>query len=97
MPTDTEKAPKAVYVRTALGKTFSQNRGFGRSWTPMAEILADRDLETGATTNWDIVPEVQVTLNKRQHVRVNIGVRTPINNTAGRNTQLLFYRALGLV
>ena len=90
-PTDTEKAPKAVYVRTALGKTFSQNRGFGRSWTPMAEIIADRDLETGATTNWDVVPEVQVTLNKRQHVRVNIGVRTPINNTAGRNTQLLFY------
>ena len=34
---------------------------------------------------------MQITLNKRQHVRVNIGVRTPINNTAGRNTQLLFY------
>ena len=90
-PTDTQKAPKAVYVRTAFGKTFSQNRGFGRSWTPMAEIIADRDLETGATTNWDVVPEVQITLNRRQHVRVNIGVRAPINNTAGRSTQLLFY------
>ena len=91
LPTDTGKAPKAVYVRTALGKTFSQNGGFGRSWTPMAEIIADRDLGTGATTNWDVVPELQITLNRRQHVRVNIGVRTPINNTAGRSTQLLFY------
>ena len=91
LPTDTEKAPKAVYWRAALGKTFAQNHGFGRSWTPMAEFLADRDLEPGAKTNWDVVPEMQVTLNKRQHVRLNIGVRTPINNTAGRNTQLVFY------
>jgi len=90
-PTDTEMAPKAVFLRTAFGKTFSQNRGFGRSWTPMAEFIADREFETGATTNWDVVGEMQITLNKRQHVRVNIGVRTPINNTAGRNTQLLFY------
>jgi len=88
-PTDTEKAPRAVYVRTALGKTLS--RGFGRSWTPMAEIIGDRDLEDGAKTNWDVVPEIQVTLNKRQHIRVNLGVRTPINNTAGRDTQVLFY------
>jgi len=88
-PTDTEKAPRAVYVRTALGKTLS--RGFGRSWTPMAEIIGDRDLEDGAKTNWDVVPEIQVTLNKRQHIRVNLGVRTPINNTAGRATQVLFY------
>jgi len=90
-PTDREKAPRAVYVRTAVGKTFSGNRGFGRSWTPMAEIIGDRDIESGARTNWDVVPEVQVTLNKRQHVRVSLGVRTPINNTAGRDTQLLFY------
>ena len=90
-PTDTGKAPRAVYVRTALGKTFSQDRGFGRSWTPMAEFIADRDIEDGARTNWDVVPEVQITLNKRQHIRVNVGVRTPLNNTAGRDTQVLFY------
>jgi mono/diheme cytochrome c family protein len=90
-PTDTEKAPRAVFVRTAVGKTFSQDRGFGRAWTPMAEIIADRDIESGARMNWDVVPEVQVTLNKRQHIRVNFGVRTPINNTSGRDTQLLFY------
>ncbi|HVH27010.1 MAG TPA: cytochrome c [Vicinamibacterales bacterium] len=90
-PTDTDKAPKAVFARTAVGKTFSQNRGFGRSWTPMAEIIVDRDLDEGASTNWDLVPEMQITLNRRQHLRVNIGVRTPLNHTAGRSTQILFY------
>jgi mono/diheme cytochrome c family protein len=91
LPTDTEKVPRAFFWRAALGKTFAQNQGFGRIWTPMTEFLADRDLETGAKTNWDIVPQMQVSLSKRQHVRLNIGVQTPLNNTAGRNTQLVFY------
>jgi hypothetical protein len=90
-PTETEKAPRAVFGRIAIGKTFAQNRGFGRIWSPMVEMLADREMETGASTNWDIVPQVQVSLNRRQHVRVNIGVRRPLNNTDGRSTQLVFY------
>jgi hypothetical protein len=91
-PTDTGKAPRAVYARAALGKVFTQGPGgFGRSWTPMAEIVADRDIESGAKTNWDVVPQMQITLNKRQHIRLSLGVRRPINNTAGRDTQVLFY------
>jgi hypothetical protein len=90
-PTDSEKIPNAFYWRTAVGKTLLQDRGFGRSWTPMTEFLMDREFETGAKTNWDIVPQIQITLNKRQHVRINIGFRTPINNTAGRASELLFY------
>jgi mono/diheme cytochrome c family protein len=91
LPTQTDRASNAVFWRTAFGKTFAQNRGFGRSWTPMAEVLAGRDLETGAKTNWDIMPEVQVTLSKRQHVRANIGVQLPINNTMARTSQVVFY------
>jgi mono/diheme cytochrome c family protein len=90
-PTDTEKASRAVYWRTAIGKTLAQNEGFGRAWTPMTEVLADRDLETGARTNWDLVPQMQVTLNRRQHIRANAGFRFPLNNTAGRSKQLVFY------
>lgn len=56
----------------------------------MVEFLADRDLETGAVTNWDVLPEIQIALNKRQHVRFNVGVRTPVNNSTGRSTQLVF-------
>jgi hypothetical protein len=57
----------------------------------MVEFLSDRELENGAATDWDIVPEFQVTLSKRQHIRANFGVRTPLNNRNGRSTQLAFY------
>jgi hypothetical protein len=91
LPANTERVPQAAFWRTAFGKTFAQNQGFGRIWTPMIEFLADRDLETGAKTNWDIVPQMQVALSKRQHILANIGVRTPINNIAARTTQVMFY------
>jgi len=91
LPANTEKAPQAVFWRTALGKTFAQNHGFGRIWTPMVEVLADRDLETGAKTNWDILPQMQVSLSKRQHILANAGVRRPVNNIAGRTTEVMFY------
>ena len=91
MPAHTDKTPQAVFWRTAVGKTFSQNHGFGRIWTPITEFLADRDLETGAKTNWDILPQLQISLSKRQHILANVGVRTPLNNTAGRSTQVVFY------
>ena len=91
LPTSTKKAPQAVFWRTAIGKTFAQNRGFGRIWTPMLEFLADRDLETGTRTNWDVVPQLQFSLSKRQHILASVGVRRPANNTFGRTTQLMFY------
>jgi mono/diheme cytochrome c family protein len=91
LPADTEKAPRAGFFRTSIGKTFAQNQGFGRIWTPMIEFLADRDFESGARTNWDLVPQMQVSLSKRQHVLANFGVLTPANNRTGRSTQLVFY------
>lgn len=91
LPLDTAKAPQAVYLRSAIGKSFNQNAGLGRMWTPMVEFIADRDLQTGARTNWDVMPEFQVTLSKRQHVRFDVGVRIPATNTAGRQTQVVFY------
>ena len=57
----------------------------------MVEILASRDLESGAEINWDIVPEIQISLNTRQHVLFNIGVRIPLNNTSGRDMQFTAY------
>lgn len=91
LPTDSTKLPYVFFWKSAVGNTFNQNAGLGRAWTPMVEFIADRELVAGARTHWDIVPEVQITLNKRQHVRANIGLRTPLNNTAGRSTQLSFY------
>ncbi len=91
LPTDTNRAPQAVFLRTAGGKFFNQNMGLGRMWTPMVELLVDRDLANGAKTNLDVMPEMQVTISKRQHIRFNAGVRIPAANTAGRPVQLLFY------
>ena len=91
LPTHTGGANKAVYWRTALGKTFAVDQGHGRLWTPMAEFLADRELAPGEPINWDVVPQFQVTLSRRQHVRADFGVRIPVNNTAGRSPALMFY------
>jgi hypothetical protein len=57
----------------------------------MAEIIADRDLVRGAATNWDVVPQVQIPLSKRLHILGDVGIRLPVNNTADRPRQVLFY------
>jgi hypothetical protein len=92
LPTHHDDANNAVFWRTVVGKSFRQGMGrLGRLWSPMVELLGDRELATGAKTDWDLVPQFQVTLSARQHIRANVGVRFPVNNTAGRSTQLLFY------
>jgi hypothetical protein len=48
-------------------------------------------LETGAKMNVDWMPEFQVTISKRQHIRFDVGLRIPANNTNGRQKQLMFY------
>jgi len=90
-PTDTEKAPKAVFGRMAVGHMLRQDGGLGRMWVPMLELVADRDLEDRAKTNVDVVPEMQVTLNRRQHVRLGAGLQIPVNNRDGRSKQFMCY------
>jgi hypothetical protein len=91
LPKSTANTPRSIFGRAALGKSFRQSEGLGRMWSPMTEFLWDRDFETGAKTNFDVLPEFQVTLSKRQHVRADVGVRVPITNTAGRPVQFVFY------
>jgi cytochrome c553 len=91
LPLRTTHAPRSAYLRTAVGKSFSGDRELGRLWTPMIEILADRDLQSAATTHWDVLPEFQVTLNRRQHIRAALGYRIPLNDTAGRPRQIEVY------
>jgi mono/diheme cytochrome c family protein len=90
LPTDTDIANRAVFWRTTIGRSFAADGGFGRLWSPMVELLADRELATGERVNWDIVPQFQVTLSRRQHLRVNAGWRLPINDFGPRPTQFLF-------
>ena len=91
LPVDATKAGRETFWRFNLGRTFTQNGPFGRAWSPMVELLAARELESGATTHWDVVPQFQVTLNTRQHVRFNVGWRVPINDRAGRHSRVVMY------
>jgi len=59
----------------------------------MVEFLAARDLVDNAKTNWDVLPQMQVTISKRQHIRL-ISDRIPVNNTSGRPVQNNFLFAL---
>jgi mono/diheme cytochrome c family protein len=91
LPMHPDEVPRAFFVRTVIGKTFSSAGGLGRRWSPMVEVIADRDFLTGARTNWDLVPEIQIPINKRMHILANIGYRVPVNDRADRPSQLLFY------
>jgi len=91
LPTHKDDAGNELFWRTAVGKTFAQDGGLGRAWTPMVEVLAARELETGATTSWDVLPQLQVTLSKRQHIMANVGVRFPVTDSGSRTTEVLFY------
>jgi hypothetical protein len=90
-PASTEKAPRTLFWRLAAGRSFRQEAGVGRLWTPMLELVSDRDFSEGARTNLDVVPQFQVTLSRRQHVRANVGLEMPATNREGRSTQLVFY------
>lgn len=91
LPRHTNISPQSVFWRGALGQSFAANHGLGRLWSPMVEFLANRDLTSTAKTNWDVLPEMQVTISRRQHIKGNLGVRVPVNNTRDRPIQLRLY------
>jgi len=76
--------------RLALGRTFSQGEG-ERSWTPMLEVVANRAVESDAEIRADLVPQVQIALNTRQHVLANLGVLIPASDKEGRSPVFLAY------
>jgi hypothetical protein len=90
LPVDRENAGREAFWRAAIGRTFEQGR-FGRAWSPMLEILGARELETGARAAWDLVPAMQVTLSKRQHVMLAAGVRVPLTDRSQRHPQVITY------
>jgi hypothetical protein len=91
LPVDTSVAPRNLYWRVTAGQAIAPDHMLGRLFSPMVEFLASRSFQPGAKTNWDVLPEMQVTVSRRQHVRVGFGVREPFTNTSGRTPQVLFY------
>lgn len=83
-------AEDEVAVRALLGRTFTEGE-FGRAWSPMVEVLASRELVSGSDVTLDLVPQMQVALNTRQHILLNVGVRVPAANRQGRKSQIVMY------
>src|SRR6202790_979304 len=91
LPVDTSVAPRSMFWRAAIGQAMAADHMLGRLFSLMVEFLALRNFKRGASTNWDVLPEMQITVSRRQHVRIGFGVREPLSNTQGRTPQVLMY------
>mgnify|MGYP006285793289 FL=1 len=89
LPTDSEAENEGLF-RIALGRTFTAGGEWDRAISPMVEFLGGGALEGGDPWAWDVMPEVHFTLNQRQHVMANVGVRIPMTQTEGREPQIMF-------
>jgi hypothetical protein len=89
-PADSSRAPKEAFWRLAVGRSYMKGT-WGRAWSPMVELLGARELVDGATNEWDVLPQMQVSLSTRQHVLVSAGVRLPLNDRRSRPKSVLVY------
>ncbi len=80
-----------VYGYATVGQSFARDHGFGRLWSPMIEFIASHEMESNARTDWDLLPQMQVTLSRRQHIRADLGLRIPVTDTHDRPIQAEFY------
>jgi len=90
LPTDTDKTNEKAFWRGVLGRTFLVGT-YGWGISPMVELLGSKEMVAGVDTDWDVVPQVQIPLNTRQHVRLCVGARIPLNDTDVRETSYVVY------
>lgn len=89
IPTDHTRGSNEGFLRTAVGYSFAQDQGFGRAWSPMTEVIVAKP--EGSPAEWDVVPQMQVSLSKLQHILLSVGVRVPLNERDQRKPQFLTY------
>jgi mono/diheme cytochrome c family protein len=87
VPLNNQAALNEVFWRVAAGQTYTHAK-WGRAWSPIVELVGARDLEFGERTRWDLIPELHVTLSRRQHVMASGGVRLPLNIRTRNKTVL---------
>ena len=86
---DRERRGHEGFARVAGGFSLLEDRGFGRAWTPMVEVLWAR--AEAAPSELDVSPQIQVTLSKLQHVAVSAGLRIPLTERRVRSAQFVTY------
>lgn len=90
LPADRAKAAREAFWRVAAGRSFNPDP-YGRMFTPMLELLAAKELVSGEHVLWDVVPQMQVTLSRRQHVRLSGGLQFPVNERDVRGRAFSMY------
>ena len=90
VPVGSSDVDREIFWRGAIGRTVAAGR-WGRTWSPMIELLGTRPLGDGARAEWDVLPQMQISLSTRQHVVVNAGVRIPVTERAIRSPSLVLY------
>lgn len=91
LPVDASVSPRSLFFRSAVGHSMAPDHGLGRLFSPMVEFTSVRDFVPGAATEWDVLPEMQVTVSRRQHIRAAVGYRKPFTDVSGRAPQVDFY------
>jgi len=90
VPYDSQEKEDAVFWRGVIGRSFFTGP-YGRAWSPMVEVLGSKQFTSRTHTEWDIVPQLQVTLSTRQHVRLGLGARLPMNGKDVRKPEYMIY------
>ena len=59
----------------------------------MLEVIVTGSLPEGRANvvDTDLVPQLQVTLSRRQHLLLGVGVRVPLTHTSRRPTRVVAY------
>jgi len=91
-PTRGARGDDELQLRVALGKSFFEDGGFGREWAPICELVATRVFARGEPDfEVDAAPQLHVALSRRQHVRLSLGARIPLNRTRERPLRALLF------
>ena len=90
MPVGSDDAYAESFWRVAVGKTIVERRWY-RAWSRWLSSSARGRSRRERACFWDAVPQVQVSLSKRQHVLLNVGIRVPVNPQEGRRGTMMTY------
>lgn len=91
LPVNPSIAPRNMFWRATAGQALAADHRLGRLFSPMVELLASHDFQPGSSTDWDVLPQMQWTVSRRQHIRADVGIRQPFTNTGNRSRQVMFY------
>jgi mono/diheme cytochrome c family protein len=70
--------PIQGYLRSDIGKSFLADKGFGRAFSISNEFISTRNFAPNQNFTLTLVPQAQITVSKRQHMRLGIGYSIPI-------------------